>query len=156
MRLNSNRQITPVPPFVGTLNEIPSGLLFQSRSWAICSWGFPFCLRISSIWVKGRLNSISLAVFQSVCFANRLKIFGNSWSSSFHTVRNHFSLLIQMKCYLEDAKRESSPCMRHQHRWCVIVWSSERVSQVCWMWPKVWIGRSLCVVNLPCDTHNAL
>ena len=78
-----------------------------------------------------------------------LKTFGNSWSSSFHTVRKHFSLLIQMKRHLEDAKCESSPCMRCQHRWCVIVWSSERVSQVCWMWSKVWdCVRTTFTVNL--------
>ena len=46
--------------------------------------------------------------------------------------------------------------MSRQYRWCVIVWSSERSSQVCWMWPKVWIGRVPSVVNLPCDFHNDL
>ena len=86
-----------------------------------CGWVLhlrrgPRSLRITSSWVKGCLNSI--------------------WK--------HFSLLIQMTSHLEDTKREISPCMSHQHLWCVIVWSSERVSQVCWMWPKVWIGRTLC------------
>ena len=46
--------------------------------------------------------------------------------------------------------------MRCQYRWCVIVWSSGRASQVCWMCPKVWTGRAFSVVNLPCDTHNVL
>ena len=56
MRLNSSRQITPTLVFVGILNAIPSGLLFQSRSWVICSCGIPFFLRISSDWVKGPLR----------------------------------------------------------------------------------------------------
>ena len=135
MSLNSNSQITPTLVFVGFLSVIPSGLLFQSRLWVICSCGIPFFLCIFSVWVRGRLISPSLV---------------------FHTVRKHFSPLIQIKLHLGDARRERSPCMRRQHRWCVIVWSSERTSQVCWMCPKVWTGRPVSVVNLPCDTHNAL
>ncbi len=155
MRLNSSRQITPVLVFVGILNAIPSGLLFQSRSWATCSCGIPVFLHISSTWVKGRLNSVSLPSLQSVCSVHWSKTTGNSWSSSFHTVRKHFSLLIHTKRHLEGARCENSPCMSRQHRWCVIVWSSEKDSHVCWMWPKVWMGRAPSVVNLPCDFHNA-
>ena len=155
--LNSSSQITPDLVFVGILNAISSGVfLLQSRSWVICSCEIPFFLRISSTCLKGRLNSVSLATFQSVWSTHWSKTSGNSWSSSFHTVWKHFSLLIQMKHHLEDARRESSPCMSRQHRWCVIVWSSERVSQVCLMWPKVWIGRDFSVVNLPCDTNSSL
>ena len=156
MRLNSSRQVTPTLVFVGILKAIPSGLLFQSRSWAICSCGIPVFLRISSSWVKGRLNSMSLVSFQNVCSTHWSKTIGNSWSSSFHTVRKHFPLLIQTKHHLEGARRESSPCKSLQHRWCVIVWSSERASQVCWMWPKVWMGRAPSVVNLPCDFQGDL
>ncbi len=46
--------------------------------------------------------------------------------------------------------------MRHQHRWCVIVWISERASQVCWIWPRVYTVRADSVVNLACDIHNTL
>ena len=137
MCLNFNSQITPTLLFVGILNAIPSGLLFHSRLWAICSCGIPFFLRISSAWVRGRLISTYLAVFQSVCSAQWSKTSGNSRSNSFHTVRKHFSPLIQMKRHLGDVRRESSPCMRHQHRWCVIVWSSERDSQVWWVFPVI-------------------
>jgi hypothetical protein len=156
MRLNSSSQTTPVLVFVGILKAIPSGLLFQSLSWVMWSCGIPFSLRLSAVWVRGRLTSVSLPVFQSVCSTHWWKTAGNSWSSSFHTVRKHFSLLIHTKRHLEGARRESSPCMSLQHRWCVIVWSSERGSQVWWMWPSVWIGRTPSVVNLPCDFHSAL
>ena len=156
MRLNSSRQITPVLVFVGILNATPSGLLFQSLSWAICSCGIPDFLRLSSVWVRGRLISVSLAAFQSVCSAHRSKNAGNSWSSSCHTVRKHFSLLIHTKLHLEGVRRESSPCMSRQYRWCAFVWSSERASQVCWMWPSVCIGRAPSVVNLPFDFHSSL
>ena len=156
IHLNSSRQITPALVFVCILNVMPSGLLFQNRSWAIFSCGIPVFLHISSTWVKGRLNSVSLAVFQSVCSTHWSKTTGNSWSSPFHTVRKYFSLLTQMKHHLEDTRCESSPCMSRYDRWCTMVWSSERASQVCWMCPKVWIGRALSVVNLPYDTHNAL
>ena len=44
MCLNSSRQITPTLVVVGILNAIPSGLLFQSLSWVICSYGIPFFL----------------------------------------------------------------------------------------------------------------
>ena len=114
-----------------------------------CSCGVPVCLRISSVWLKGLLNS----VFHHVSSTHWSKTFGNSWSSSFHTVRKHFSLLTQMKCHLEDVRCERSPCMSRQYRWCVMVWSSERASQVRWMCPKVWTTRALSVVNLPHDTH---
>lgn len=48
MRLNSSRQITPDDESVGISNAIPCGLLFQSRSSAICSWEIPCCLRTVS------------------------------------------------------------------------------------------------------------
>ena len=156
MHLKSSRQITPVLVFVGILKATPSGLLFQSLSWAICSCGIPDFLRLSSAWVRGRSNSVSLAEFQSVCSAHRSKTAGNSWASSFHTVRKHFSPLIHTKRHLEGARRESSPCISRQHRWCAIVWSSERASQVCWMWPSVCIGRAPSVANLPCDFQSSL
>ncbi len=68
-RDNSSRQITPDFVFVGILNAISSGLLFHSRSSAICSWEIPCCLRIISARVIGRCISESLAVFHSVCSA---------------------------------------------------------------------------------------
>ncbi len=64
MRLNSSRQITPDLVFVVILKATPSGLLFQSLSWAICSCGIPDFLHLSSSWVRGRFNSVSLPVFQ--------------------------------------------------------------------------------------------
>ena len=142
--------------FVGILKATPSGLLFQSLSWAICSCGIPDFLRLSSSWVRERFNSVSLAAFQSVCSVHRSKTAGNSWASSFHTVRKHFSPLIHMKRHLEGARRERSPCMSRQYRWCVIVWSSERASQVCWMCPSVCIGMASSVVNLSCNFYSAL
>jgi hypothetical protein len=48
-------------------NAIPSVLLFQSRSSAICSWEIPCCLRIISARVNGRYISKSLVAFHSVC-----------------------------------------------------------------------------------------
>ncbi len=104
----------------------------------------------------------SLDVFQIVCSTQWSKNFGKSWSNFLHIVRKHFSalILIIVKCHLGEASRESSPCVRRQHRWRDIVWSSDRSSEVCWMWligphryvecglTWVWTGRSVSVVKL--------
>ena len=124
MRLNSMKQITSALVFVGILNVIPSGLLFHSLSCVIFSCGTPSFLFISFAGVRGHVISFSLAVFHSVCSTQWSKTSGNSWSSTFHIVRKHFPPLIQIKYHLGKTRSESSPCMRHHHRWCVIVWSN--------------------------------
>ncbi len=161
---NSSRQITPDFVFVGILNAIPSGLLFQSRSSSICSWKIPCCLRVVSARVNGRCISESLDVFHSVISTQWLNTSGNSWTSSVQTVRKLFPLLIQIKHQTEDTSRKSSPWMRCQHRWCVIVWISERVSQVlCVFQKELWVGFlvNLVPVNTdstttPCRTNDCV
>ena len=61
-----------------------------------------------------------------------------------------------MNLHLEDVSRPNSVWMIHQHRWCESVCISESVSHWCCMCPKVWIGRSSSVLNLPSDIHWTL
>ncbi len=85
-----------------------------------------------------------------------VKTSGTSTSSSFHIVFRFFSPLMQMNCHLEDVRRHNSAWMIHQHRWCVSVCASESVSHWCCMCPKVWVGSSSPVLNLPSAIHRAL
>ena len=48
-----------------------------------------------------------------------------------------------MNFHFTEFRRDKSPWMRRQHLWCVIVWISESASDLCWIWPRSWSGRSL-------------
>ncbi len=158
MRLNS--KMTSSPPSVSSVGFLianPSGRLFHSLSIAIVSSVVPVSRFLLSASVKGWWPTCAVAAFSRSCTEQWLKVSGNSASSSFHVVFSVFSPLMQMNRHLEDARRPNSAWMMiRQHRWCVSVCNSERDSHLCCMWPRVWIGSSSSVLNLPSAIHRAL
>ena len=154
--LNSRMTNSPVFSVVGILMVNPSGLLFHILSNVIFPLGMVPVYLFSSTSVKGRFISCSLVAFSWVCTEQRLKISGNSSPSSVQIVRRLFSPLMQMSHHSEDVRRPNSVWMMHHLWWCERVCISESVSHVCWICPKVWIGRSSSVVNLPSVIHRAL
>ncbi len=157
IRLNS--KMTSSPPFVSSVGFLianPSGRLFYSLSIAIVSSVVLASRFLFSSSVRGWWPTCVVSVFSRSCTEQWLKISGNSVSSSFHIVFRFFPPLMQMNRHLEDARRTNSAWMIRQHRWCASVWNSERASHWCCMCPRVWIGSSSSVLNLPSAIHRAL
>ncbi len=153
-----NSRMTRSPPFLSVrfLTVNPSGRLFHSLSIAIVSSVVPVSRLLLSASVRGWWPTCDVTVFSRSCTDQWLKISGNSVSSSFHIVFRVFSPLMQMNHHLEDARRTNSVWTIHQHRWCVSVCNSERSSHWCCMCPRVWIGRSSSVLNLPSVIRRVL
>ncbi len=153
-----NSRMTSSPPFVsvGSLIANPSGRLFHSLSITIVSSVVPASRFLFSASVRGWWPTCTVVAFSRSCTQKWLKISGNSASSSFHIVFRVFSPLMQMNHHLEDVRRTNSAWMIHQYRWCVSVCNSERASYWCCMCPRVWIGSSSPVLNLPSTIHRAL
>ena len=49
-----------------------------------------------------------------------------------------------------------SPWISRQYWWWSSMWSADRDSQVCWMWPRFCSGRSFYVVNRSSVIHRVL
>ena len=52
-----------------------------------------------------------------------------------------------MNLHVGETSHASSPWINHQHPWWSTVWTSVKVSHVCWIWPRPCSGRSASVVN---------
>ena len=138
----------PVFDSVGGRNAIPSGLSHQNLVWTIVSLFRSSRANFDSVCVSGRFISRSLTVFHiefSVRFSHWMSSLKSS--SSYQIVSSFFSPEIHMNLQLGETSRASSPWINHQHLWWDVVWSSAKVSHVCWIWPRSWSGRSASVVK---------
>ena len=78
---------------------------------------------------------------------NHYRSSSNSSASSVQTVSRSFSPVMHMNLHLVGGNLASSPWISHHHLWWTVVWSSVRVSQVCWIWSRFCSGRSASVVK---------
>ncbi len=66
---------------------------------------------------------------------------------SFHNVWRHFSPEMHKNFHSGTSTRASSPWISRQHWWWSSMWSPDRASEVCWIWPRFCSGRSFSVLN---------
>jgi hypothetical protein len=155
--LCSRMQKIPVLFPTGGRITIPSGRNRQNLSFPTSSLDWSSWTLLLSSCVKGHYISRSLTVFHFVsCERVRYWMTSISECISFHCVWRHFSPEIHRNFHSGAVNRASSPCISRQH-WCwASMWSADRSSQVCWIWPKVGSGRSFSVLNRSSDIQRAL
>jgi hypothetical protein len=152
IRLCSRMQKTPVLFPTGGWTTIPSGHIRQNLFLATTSFGWPSWIFLSSTCVRGHFISRSFAVFRIVSCV-RLRYCSPSISDgiSFHNVWRHFSPEMYKNFHSGSDSRSSSPWISRHHWWWASMWVADKVSHVCWIWPKVCSGRSFSVLNRSSD-----
>jgi len=104
--------------------------------------------------IGGRTAIPSGLIRQNLCFV----IVSLEWSSRTpsDSCRVHFFPRMHKNFQSGDANRSSSPWIRSQYWWWTSMWDTDRASQVCWMWPRLCLGRSFAVENRPSASQKAL
>ncbi len=153
----SKIQKVPAVSPTGERTAIPSGRIRQKLSFTTVSLVIPSLIPVSSTGVRGRAISRARAAFHIVsCVRFRYWISLNSDVISSHIVWRHFSPETHKNIHSGAASRANSPRICRQHWWWASMCAADKVSQVCWIWPKVCSGSSFSVLNRPSAIQRAL